>query len=153
MFTISRATRASGAGGGCRFVPAFEALEPRYQPAAPAPATAPPADPAVAGSYAPETLDDAPPRIINFAAEEVSAGLFVITGQVIDDNPGGLIVTFGGNVAAVAGRTAEVQDDGTFEIVVQLNTNGTDGGWVTATTVDEVGQTSNTPAIFIMPTS
>jgi hypothetical protein len=71
---------------------------------------------------------------------------------VIDESPGGLIVQFGGSVASVSGQTATTQADGTFTLIVQLQTNGTDVGLVTVQTTDAQGLNSNVPDVYVHPT-
>ena len=76
---------------------------------------------------------------MDFTAEEIGNGLFVFTGRVIDENPAGLVITFGGGVARVQGLTTVVESDGTFILTVRLNTDGTDVGTVSVTTADGQG--------------
>jgi hypothetical protein len=113
-------------------------LEPPLAYTAPAPAAA-------------ETADQAP-RIVDFTAEEVGNGLYIFTGRVLDETPAGMIVTFGGDVPTMQGQTAGVQSDGTFTLIIRLRTDGTDVGFVTATTVDAQGVASNEAVVFVSPT-
>jgi hypothetical protein len=92
------------------------------------------------------------PQIVDFAAQELGSGLFVFTGRVVGENPGGLTVTFGGSVATMNGRTCTTDANGNFSVVVQLKTDGTDVGWVLATTRDAHGVTSDEAAVFVHPT-
>jgi hypothetical protein len=92
----------------------------------------------------------APPQIVNFNAEEVGYGLYRFTGQVIDPNPGGLVVTFGG-VPTMVGKTATVGNDGNFSLLVQLQTDGSDTGNVSAVTQNAAGQ-SNVATVWVDPT-
>ncbi len=78
------------------------------------------------------------PRIVDFEAEEITQGLFVVTGRVADESPGGLTVSFGGSTVAM-GKTAVTASDGTFSLVVQLPVNGTGAGYLTATVKDLQG--------------
>src|SRR5262245_2681100 len=69
-----------------------------------------------------------PPLIVDFGCEEISPGLFVFSGTVIDEDPAGLTVTFTGDIPTLNGRTVLVDEDGTFTFVIQLNTDGSDAG-------------------------
>ena len=91
------------------------------------------------------------PQIVDFAAEEMGTGLFMFTGRVLDESPGNLTITFGGSVVTMVGRTCTTDANGYFSIVVQLQTNGTDIGWVTARTQDALGVPSNEPAVEVRP--
>lgn len=93
-----------------------------------------------------------PPEIQDFTAEQVGNGLFVFTGRVVDENPAGLFVRFGGDVPTMQDLSAEVQDDGTFILIVRMQTDGTDVGFVTATTVDAQGVVSDEAVVFVSPT-
>jgi hypothetical protein len=92
-----------------------------------------------------------PPAIVDFTAEEMGNGLFLITGTVLDANPGGLVVTIGGSTSA-NGSTTTTYDDGSFSMLVQLQTDGTDSGFITATTVDAQGIQSQPVQVFVTPT-
>ena len=92
------------------------------------------------------------PQIVDFTAEELGNGMFLISGRVIDESPGGLTVKFGGSVATVNGRSCVTDANGYFSIVVQLRTDGTDEGWVSASTVDALGAASNQPEVHVRPT-
>lgn len=107
---------------------------------------------ALEGLEARYTPTDLAPQIVDFAAQETMPGLFLFSGRVIDESPGGLIVTFGGGPASMQGQSVEVESDGTFALLVQLLTNGDDSGTVEATTVDDVQQTSNTAYAYVTPT-
>jgi hypothetical protein len=102
-------------------------------------------------AYAAETADQAP-KIVDFTAEEVGNGLYIFTGRVIDEAPAGMTVTFGGDVPTMMGQTAGVQSDGTFTLIIRLRTDGTDVGFVTATTVNAQGEVSNEAVVFVSPT-
>jgi hypothetical protein len=97
-------------------------------------------------------LAPAPPTIINFTAEQLGNGQFLITGQVVAANPGGLTVTCGGETSA-SGMTTTTNADGTFRLVVQLRTDGTDFGYLSATTVDGNGLSSSPVEVFLAPTN
>lgn len=92
-----------------------------------------------------------PPQIVDFTAQEVANGLFIIRGRVIDESPASLTVTLGGNTSC-AGQATTTAVDGTFSFVVQLRVDGTDSGVVTARTKDAQGLESNVPEKFVSPT-
>lgn len=74
-------------------------------------------------------LDDrivpAAPVIHNFASTQVSAGLWMLTGSVTDDESvGGLAVAFSGP-AEVDGLKADVETDGSFVVFVNVSVGGT----------------------------
>lgn len=93
---------------------------------------------------------NAPPQIVGFTVTQVGTGVYLIEGTVIDENPGGLCVTIGGSTSA-NGMSTTTWSDGTFSLVVTLQTNGTDVGYITATTVDDHNQVSNEPRVFVTP--
>ncbi len=95
---------------------------------------------------------NAAPQIVDFTAEQVGNGLFVFSGRVIDEAPGGLVVTFGGGVPSVSGLTAMTDANGMFSLTVRLQTNGTDTGTVSAITVDAQGLSSNEALVYVSPT-
>jgi hypothetical protein len=97
-------------------------------------------------------VGNAPPQIVNFTAEQVGNGLYVFTGQVMDETPGGMIVTFAGGVPSVAGLTATTDANGFFSLTVRLRTDGTDSGTVAVTTVDAQGAMSNEALVDVTPT-
>jgi hypothetical protein len=81
------------------------------------------------------------PQIVNFGGVEVQQGWYYFTGQVQGGTVGGLTISFAG-VPSLAGQTAVTNADGTFSLLVQVQTDGSDYGTVTAqTSVD--GQASN----------
>jgi hypothetical protein len=128
----------------------LEVLEWRDHPSSllPEPLTEPPD-----GNALPyEVPANQAPQILDFAAEQVGNGLFVFTGRVVDENPAGLVVVFDGDCPTMQGQTVVVQSDGTFSFVVRLRTDGTDVGFVTATTTDAQGAVSNEAAVFVTPT-
>ena len=92
------------------------------------------------------------PQIVDFAAQELGNGLFIFTGRVLDESPGGLTVTFGGGVPTMVGRSCVTDSNGNFSFMIQLQTNGTDIGWVTAKTQDSHGVASNEPSVHVRPT-
>ena len=89
--------------------------------------------------------------ITEFYACETMPGMYLFYGQVSDETPEGMVVTFGGGVPTVAGQTATVDADGWFYLAVQLNPNGSDIGMVTAETKDEICQYSNVASIEVVP--
>jgi len=93
-----------------------------------------------------------PPTIVNFEKEEIANGLFLITGTVVDDGAvGGLTVTFSGGTSAT-GTTITTNSDGTFSLTIQLRVDGTDSGFLTATTVDLGGLVSEEVEVYLNPT-
>jgi hypothetical protein len=93
---------------------------------------------------------DAAPIIVNFRAIPIGSGQYMLTGQVLDESPGGLVVTFGGVPSAV-GKSATTNSDGTFEFLLQVQTDGTDTGTITAVTQDAAGHPSNIAMYWIDP--
>lgn len=105
------------------------------------------------GRYAPSDIigTNQAPRIEGFAAQEISNGVFVLTGRVIDEAPGGLTVSFGGTVPSAVGRSCVTTSNGTFSIVMTLRTDGSDVGTITARVTD-VGGLSGESFIDVHPT-
>jgi hypothetical protein len=93
-----------------------------------------------------------PPVIVGFAQKQIGNGEFLITGKVVDANPGNLTVTFGGQTSA-SGQTVTTGADGSFSCLVQLRVDGTDAGYLTATTTDGRGLTSQAVQVYLEPTS
>jgi hypothetical protein len=125
MLGLFRRPHLQGVGSRGRVVLSLERLEVRDQP-------------------------NAVPAIVNFSANEIGNGTFLINGQVVDQNPGGLVVAFGG-VSSANGLTVVTNADGTFSDIVQLQVNGTDVGFLTATTVDAQGLVSTPVEVFLDP--
>jgi hypothetical protein len=92
------------------------------------------------------------PQITNFTANPLGGGTYRISGRVIDVSPGGLTVSFSGSVATLNGYTTTTAADGTFSFDIQLQTNGTDTGYLFARTRDAQGLISNEPSVSIDPT-
>lgn len=91
------------------------------------------------------------PRIINLAGVETQLGWYQFTGQVVDSTTvGGLVITFAG-VPSLQGQTTTTAADGTFTMLVRVNTDGTDTGEVRAQTTAD-GLTSNVASCYISPT-
>ena len=144
MFTLLRRPAPKRARTGSSVRLRLESLEFRDQPdgllgdpPTPPPTQTPPAN--------------VPPVITNFNAEQTGNGFYIISGQVTDENPDGMIVTLGGSTSA-AGRTIIVQSDGSFSCIVQLATDGTDTGTISATTIDDHGVVSNEMYVLVSPT-
>ena len=91
------------------------------------------------------------PQITDFTATDLGGGRYVISGRVIDESPGGLTITFGGSVPSLNGQTTTTYADGTFSVVVRLQTDGTDIGYLLATTQDAQGLASNEASVYIHP--
>jgi hypothetical protein len=87
---------------------------------------------------------------VNFSVAHLGQGWCYFTGTVQDEAPGGLVVTFSG-VPTVQGQTATTAADGTFSLTIQLRTDGTDNGNVSAVTYDRLGLKSNEPYVAVNP--
>lgn len=81
---------------------------------------------------------NAAPEIVNFGWRNPAGSGFFFEGQVIDENPGGLTVTFGG---VLTGHSTTTAADGSFSYGIYLTPD--DYGLVTAQTADEFGVESN----------
>jgi hypothetical protein len=93
---------------------------------------------------------NAAPQISNFAATHLGGGLYRFTGQVTDDqSAAGRTVTFGG-VPTMQGQSTTTASNGTFIFEIQLNTDGSDTGPVTAYVTDIWGLTSDTVQVTLM---
>src|SRR6266542_513177 len=93
----------------------------------------------------------AAPQITSFTAVEVSTGWYRFSGTVLASSPEGMVVSFGGAPISLQNVTTTVQADGTFSILVQMHTDGTDDGTATAVCTDQFGQTSNTAMTYVTP--
>ena len=91
------------------------------------------------------------PRVINFAGVEVVGGLWRFSGDVIDEAPGGLTVTLGGEPASLQGKAIVTDANGHFDKAFLLNTDGSDNGLTEAQTVDAGGLQSNVALTIIRP--
>ena len=78
------------------------------------------------------------PQITAFEVIEDGGGFWTFVGVVEDENPGALIIEFGG---VLQGHTVQVNEDGTFSYTVELLQF--EKGAVTAQTTDECGLESN----------
>ena len=149
MFAFFKSTRA---GRGLRASLRLESLGDRALPSSLdggiTPTDPSPTDPTLIAPPPSQTT----PVIDSFTAEEVDYGWYQFTGHVTDDHPGGLTITFGG-VPSLEGKTAVTSADGSFSLLVQVKTDGSDSGEVTAQTVDASGNPSNVAMCFIAPTT
>lgn len=93
-----------------------------------------------------------PPQITSFTATETTPGLYRFAGTVADESPEGMVITLTGPQDAVDGQTTTVHADGSFSIILQLRTDGTDAGTVQARTVDSGGLPSNVASVDVIPT-
>src|SRR5262245_45318989 len=91
------------------------------------------------------------PVVKNFMAVEVVGGLWRFTGDVVDEAPGGLIVSFGGEPTSLQGATATTNANGRFDKAILLNTDGSDNGLASAETIDLAGQHSNVALYNVSP--
>jgi hypothetical protein len=142
MLGLLRRTRTTGARPRNRVVLRLEGLEWRDNPDI---------DPGNGGVVLTSPPVNHAPQIVDFTCQQIDHGLFLITGRVIDENPAGLTVTLGGSTSA-AGTAIITLTDGSFSKAVQLRTDGTDNGWITAVTVDLQGLVSNTVQQYVTPT-
>ncbi len=136
---------AKPAATSLRFRPSFELLEGRAIPST----LDPPLDPPT-GDPVLFTLDGAP-QIVNFTANQIGDGLYVFTGQVKDANPAGLVITFDG-VPTMHGQSTTTDTNGVFSFTMQLRTDGTDVGTVSASTVNAQNVASNEAIVLVNPT-
>lgn len=93
------------------------------------------------------------PQIINFGGGQESGNIWIISGDVVDEAPGGLTVTLGGDPVTLRGQTLTTDANGHFELAVALNTDGTDDGRLTAQTTDAQGLASNLAEASIRPSA
>lgn len=88
------------------------------------------------------TVSSQAPAISNFQWVQGANYTFTFTATVTDASPSGLTVTFGG-IPSLANQTATVQSNGSVELIVQLNSNGSDNGTASAQVTNWWGLTSN----------
>src|SRR5262249_33170549 len=82
--------------------------------------------------------------ITDFSITKVSQYQYELRGTVSGTNVAGLTVTFGGQPLSVQGKTATVNADGTFYLLVEMDNGARDQGQVTAQILkDAAGQPSN----------
>lgn len=93
------------------------------------------------------------PKIINFGGGQEAGNMWKFTGDVIDEAPGGLTITFGGDPVTMRGKTVKTDANGHFELIVALNQDKTDNGLVTAQTKDTAGLPSNIALDQIEPSA
>jgi hypothetical protein len=93
------------------------------------------------------TLTSNTPTIELFGVVAGPLNFYTFSGQVTGDVTGGMVITFGGQVQAMNGRTVTVDADGYFAISVQINSN--DLGTVTATATDWWGIYSDEVAVLV----
>lgn len=138
MWSFLRSPRPAAAPFRARL--SLESLDQRL---APSDLLQTPGDPPETVTYFPADPTNKPPQIVNFQAVEVVGGMWRFTGDVIDEFPGGLTITFGGGPDSLQGVTTTTNASGHFDIAVFMKTDGTDYGTATAQTVDNIGQQSN----------
>jgi hypothetical protein len=142
MFPFTRSVRPARAPVR-RTILTLDRLDDRWMPdgtIAPAP------DPI---STTTTTTTSAPPQITAFTAEQVGPNQFLITGQVVADDPDCLVVSFGGAPNCIQGTSTMTNSDGSFSMM--LYTTSTDFGTITAQTVDQNGQQSNIAYDYLPP--
>jgi hypothetical protein len=106
-------------------------------------------NPAISTFGDPQSNNQAPQ--IQVYCSEIGAGLIRVYGQVTDESPGGLTVRFGG-IPSAQGRTTTTLADGSFSMILHVQTNGSDIGVVTAQTTDNQGLDSNVDYDNVNPT-
>jgi hypothetical protein len=88
---------------------------------------------------------------ITLTAEQVGIGLYVFSGTVTADPTAvGLKVTFSGT-PSTNGQSTTVTSTGAYQVAIEVQTNGTDIGTVTASVTDAAGNTA-TAQVYISPT-
>ena len=124
-----------------------------YIPTAPAPfvATTTQSSVFVDPEVPPEVATNVAPRIVNFVAVETARGLWTFSGDVIDEAPGGLTITFGGVPVSLQNRTTTTDANGHFSVAFLMNTDGSDDGTATARAVDSAGLASNLAIYIVNP--
>ena len=91
------------------------------------------------------------PEIVDFTAVEVVGGLWRFTGDVLDEAPGGLTITFGGEPESLQGESTTTDANGHFDVAILLNTDGSDNGLASAQTTDGGGLASNVALYNLTP--
>jgi hypothetical protein len=139
-------------GTARRVVLRVDLLEARHGPSS---WGVPPAEGASAPVYGPPTSGGSsaaasPPIIVEFYAEPGGHGLYTFSGSVEDANPAGVVITFGG-IPSMVGKTAQCDSAGNFSITVDLKTDGSDTGTVTAYATDAAGLQSATDWVDVEP--
>jgi len=152
---------ASDAGTSGQIAAPLEA-DPPAAPGAPPPGpTAPPEEagaPPPLGQEEQSERDffvpppaNANPQVTNFQGVEVVGGLWRFTGDVTDEAPGGLTITFGGEPDSLQTKTATTDANGHFDVAFLMNTDGSDDGLASAQTVDGGGLASNVALYNVHP--
>jgi hypothetical protein len=143
MFPFTRSVRPARAPVR-RTILTLDRLDDRWMPdATPTPAPAP-------TSTTTTTATVAPPQITAFDVEQVGPGRFLITGQVVADDPDCLLVSFDGAPGCIQGTSTLTNSDGSFSMM--LYTTPSDYGTITAQVVDQYGQESNIAYAYLPPT-
>jgi hypothetical protein len=93
------------------------------------------------------------PRIDNFEAAQETGNIWRFTGDVTDEQPGGLTITFGGEPVTLRGYTTRTDANGHFDLLIAMNTDGSDDGVATAQTADPQGASSNLATYSILPSA
>lgn len=94
---------------------------------------------------------NAAPQIVNFVASAGIGGIWEFSGQVLDESPGGLTITFGGEPETLQGVTVVTDANGFFTLTISLRTDGSDDGTATVRTSDAQGLQSNVASCNIHP--
>jgi hypothetical protein len=121
-----------------------------------------PADPSAGTLPPPPSADEEPsplfvpppnlaPQIANFVGVEIVGGLWRFSGDVIDEAPAGLIVSFGGEPISLQGLGALTDLNGHFVKIVPMNVDGSDNGLASARTFDIRGAFSNLALCNVNP--
>jgi len=139
MIRLFRRSPLKRAGHKNRVVLRLEALDGRATPSGD---LVPPAAPAPPTSQDGPQVANQAPRIVNLGVEAIGNGWYLISGQVLDERPAGLPVQFGG-LASMNGVVVTTDEYGEFSYVVKLRTDGTDTGYLSAQTVDDLGAVSD----------
>jgi hypothetical protein len=82
----------------------------------------------VVSNIAADLVNNVAPVIQNFTWVKLDNTTYEFTGKVIDEHPGGLVVNFGGAPQSLQGKTAVVNNDGTFSLVVTMSNTSSDVG-------------------------
>lgn len=98
-----------------------------------------------------DTPTNLAPVIEDFTSYEIMPNLFCFSGRVVDENPGNMLVTLGGDTVSIQGFTLTTDEYGYFSTMIYLQGDGTDTGNVTATVFDDESQMSNVPQLWVNP--
>ncbi|OWK41896.1 RNA polymerase sigma factor [Fimbriiglobus ruber] len=99
-----------------------------------------------AGGDLPGPLTNRPsPVLTNFTIVEVTGGYYEIAGDVTQNGvaAAGMTVSFGGTPETLHSMTTITDTNGHFDVLVELNDDGSDSGMATAQATDAYCQTSN----------